>query len=280
MKLTDISTIKTLFEKHGFSFTKSLGQNFLINPSVCPKIAQLGGAGENVGAIEIGTGIGVLTRELSARCKKVVAIEIDKTLKPILDETLADCNNTEVIFADVMETDLKKLIEEHFSGMEVIVCANLPYYITTPIVMRFVEGDVRPVSMSVMVQKEVAGRLAAAPGTADYGAITASVALCCDVRITRFVPRSLFTPPPNVDSSVVRLDFVDKMPREEEQKTRRLIGAAFAMRRKTLVNNLARCGYAKEAVAAALEKMGLRADVRGETLSYLDFAKLQNLLSV
>ena len=146
--------------------------------------------------------------------------------------------------------------------------------------MRFVEGDVRPVSMSVMVQKEVADRLAAAPGTADYGAITASVALCCDVRITRFVPRSLFTPPPNVDSSVVRLDFVDKLPREEEQKTRRLIGAAFAMRRKTLVNNLARCGYSKEAVAAALEKMGLRADVRGETLSYLDFAKLQNLLSV
>lgn len=270
--------IADILKRHGFGFDKRLGQNFLTDSNLLAAIADDAGVTAEDTVLEIGAGAGTLTRALADRAKRVVALEVDEHLRSVLAETLADKGNVKVVFKDfrsVGDEELRALVGDAFK-----VVANLPYYITTPIVMRFVEGDVRPVSMSVMVQKEVADRLAAAPGTADYGAITASVALCCDVRITRFVPRSLFTPPPNVDSSVVRLDFVDKLPREEEQKTRRLIGAAFAMRRKTLVNNLARCGYAKEAVAAALEKMGLRADVRGETLSYFDFAKLKNLLSV
>lgn len=270
--------IADILNRHGFGFDKRLGQNFLTDSNLLAAIAADAGVTAEDTVLEIGAGAGTLTRALADRAKRVVALEVDEHLRPVLAETLADKGNVKVVFKDfrsVGDDELRALVGDAFK-----VVANLPYYITTPIVMRFVEGDVRPVSMSVMVQKEVADRLAAAPGTADYGAITASVALCCDVRITRFVPRSLFTPPPNVDSSVVRLDFVDKLPKEEEQKTRRLIGAAFAMRRKTLVNNLARCGYSKEAVAAALEKMGMRADVRGETLSYFDFAKLQNLLSV
>ena len=174
MKLTDISTIRQLFEKHGFSFTKSLGQNFLINPTVCPKIAEMGGAGKNVGAIEIGTGIGVLTRELAKRCEKVVAIEIDTGLKPILDETLEEYDNVEVIFADVMETDLNKLIAEKFPDMDVIVCANLPYYITSPVIMKLLEEKLPIKAITVMVQLEAADRICAAVGSRECGAITAS----------------------------------------------------------------------------------------------------------
>lgn len=167
MELTNIGTIRDLFARHGFSFTKSLGQNFLINPSICPRIAELGLEGaddpSDICAIEIGTGVGVLTRELAKRYKKVVAVEIDEKLKPILEETLADYDNVEVIFADVMETDLAAVIAEKLGGAETAVCANLPYYITSPVIMRVLENRLPIRSMTVMVQKEAADRLCAPP---------------------------------------------------------------------------------------------------------------------
>lgn len=168
MELTNINVIRQLFERHGFSFTKSLGQNFLINPAVCPKIAEMGGAKPGVCALEIGTGVGVLTKELATRCEKVIAVEIDTTLKPILEETLAEFDNVEIVFADVMETDLAALLAEKAPGMEVVVCANLPYYITSPVIMRVLESRLPVSAMTVMVQKEAADRICAkpAPGTA------------------------------------------------------------------------------------------------------------------
>ena len=203
MKLTDISTIRQLFEKHGFSFTKSLGQNFLINPTVCPKIAEMGGAGKNVGAIEIGTGIGVLTRELAERCEKDVAIEIETGLKPILDETLEEYDNVEVIFADVMETDLNRLIAEKFPDMDVIVCANLPYYITSPVIMKLLEEKLPIKAITVMVQLEAADRICAAVGSRECGAITASINYYAKPKKLFRVNRGSFMPAPNVDSAVI-----------------------------------------------------------------------------
>lgn len=166
MELTNIGVIKDLFERHGFSFTKSLGQNFLVNPAVCPKIAELGGAKAGVCALEIGTGVGVLTKELAERCEKVIAVEIDTSLKPILEETLADYDNVEIVFADVMETDLAALLAEKAPGMEVVVCANLPYYITSPVIMRVLESRLPVSAMTVMVQKEAADRICAKPAPA------------------------------------------------------------------------------------------------------------------
>ena len=175
MQLTDLGTIRELFTRHGFSFTKSLGQNFLINPSVCPKIAELGGCNKNVCALEIGTGIGVLTKELALRTKKTVAVEIDRGLEPILAETLSEHSNVEIIFGDIMETDLKKLFKEHFEGEEVVVCANLPYYITSPVIMRLLEERLPIRSLTVMVQREAADRICARVGTRECGAVTVAV---------------------------------------------------------------------------------------------------------
>ena len=175
MELTDIGVIKDLFARHGFSFSKTLGQNFLINPTVCPKIAELGGCGEGVCAIEIGTGVGVLTKELAKRCDKVVAVELDERLKPVLEETLAEFDNVEVVFADVMQTDLHKIIEEKFGGSQTVVCANLPYYITSPVIMKILEERLPIKALTVMVQKEAADRICAKPATRECGAISYAV---------------------------------------------------------------------------------------------------------
>ena len=236
MKLTDISTIRQLFEKHGFSFTKSLGQNFLINPTVCPKIAEMGGAGKNVGAIEIGTGIGVLTRELAKRCEKVAAIEIDTGLKPILDETLEEYDNVEVIFADVMETDLNKLIAEKFPDMDVIVCANLPYYITSPVIMKLLEEKLPIKAITVMVQLEAADRICAAVGSRECGAITASINYYAKPKKLFRVNRGSFMPAPNVDSAVISLERYEQPPYkiDNEPLFFEVIKQAFAQRRKQL----------------------------------------------
>ena len=236
MELTNIGTIKKLFEENGFSFLKSLGQNFLINPTVCPNIAEQGGCAKNVCALEIGTGVGVLTRELAARCDKVAAVEIDERLKPILAETLADFDNIEVIFADVMETDLAKLIEEKFGGKETVICANLPYYITSPVIMKVLESRLLIRSMTVIVQKEAADRICAKPGTRECGAITYAVNYYSEPRVLFRVNRGSFMPSPNVDSSVIRLDI--KQDRElsdnEEKMLFRLVRAGFSQRRKQL----------------------------------------------
>lgn len=277
MQLTDIGEIKRLFSLAGFSFNKSLGQNFLINPSVCPKIAEMGGCGKGVCALEIGTGVGVLTRELAERCDKVVAVEIDEKLKPILAETLADYPNAEVIFGDVMKTDLAALIAEKFGGAETVICANLPYYITSPIIMMVLESRLPVKSLTVMVQKEAADRICAAPGTRECGAISYAVRYFSEPKLLFKVSRGSFMPAPNVDSAVIRLDIKSekKLPDNEEQMMFRLIRAGFSQRRKQLANPIsAELKISKTETAALFEQAGIKPTARAEELLLEDYERL------
>lgn len=280
MQLTDIGEIKRLFNMCGFSFTKSLGQNFLINPTVCPKIAELGGCAEDRCALEIGTGVGVLTRELAARCRKVAAVEIDEKLKPILEETLADFDNVEVIFADVMQIDLAKLIEEKFGGSETVICANLPYYITSPVIMKILESRLPVKALTVMVQREAADRICAAPGTRECGAITYAVNYYSEPKLLFKVNRGSFLPAPNVDSAVIRLDIKDGgLPEKQEKMLFRLIRAGFSQRRKQLINPLsAELKRQKSEISDALSTIGSKPSARAEELSLGDYIKLSELL--
>ena len=281
MELTNIGTIKDLFARHGFSFTKSLGQNFLINPSVCPKIAELGqeGAAEPSGvcALEIGTGVGVLTCELAKRYKKVVAVEIDEKLKPILEETLAGFDNVEIIFADVMEIDLAAVIADKFGCAEVAVCANLPYYITSPVIMRVLESRLPVRSMTVMVQKEAAERLCAMPGTRECGAISYAVRYYSTPRLMFKVNRGSFMPSPNVDSAVIRMEIgnPESLSDKEEKTLFRLIKSGFSQRRKQLVNPLSgELHKSKEELAALFTKLGIKPSARAEELSLDDYINI------
>ncbi len=277
MQLTDIGEIKRLFSLAGFSFNKSLGQNFLINPTVCPRIAEMGDAGSGVCALEIGTGVGVLTRELAARCDKVVAVEIDEKLKPILAETLADHPNAEVIFGDVMQTDLAALIAEKFGGAETVICANLPYYITSPIIMKILESRLPVKSLTVMVQKEAADRICAAPGTRECGAISYAVRYFSEPKFLFRVNRGSFMPAPNVDSAVIRLDIrrEKKLPDSEEQMMFRLIRAGFSQRRKQLANPLsAELKIPKAEIAELFGQAGIKPSARAEELSLEDYERL------
>ncbi len=277
MRLTDIKEIKRLFEMSGFSFSKSLGQNFLINPAVCPKIADLGGCKKGVCALEIGTGVGVLTRELAERCDKVVAVEIDRRLEPILKETLADYDNVEVVFADIMETDAAGIIEEKFGGGEVVVCANLPYYITSPVIMRVLESRLPVSAMTVMVQKEAADRICAKPGTRECGAISLAVSYYSEPKMLFRVNRGSFMPSPNVDSAVIRLDIKRELPLapDTEKRLFRIIRAAFSQRRKQLVNPLsAELGKSKADIAELLAGCGIKPTARAEELSLEKFITL------
>lgn len=280
MQLTDIGEIKRLFAAAGFSFNKALGQNFLVNPSVCPKIAEMGGCAEGVCALEIGTGVGVLTRELAARCDKVVAVEIDENLKPILEETLADCPNTEVVFADVMKTDLAKLIEEKFEGKDTVICANLPYYITSPIIMMVLESRLPVKSLTVMVQKEAADRICAAPATRECGAISYAVRYFSNPKVLFKVGRGSFMPSPNVDSAVIRLDIDPKrkLPENEERMMFKLIRAGFSQRRKQLVNPLsAELRAEKAEIAQLLADAGIKSTARPEELQLSDYQNLAHI---
>lgn len=277
MRLTDIKEIRRLFEMSGFSFSKSLGQNFLINPAVCPKIAELGGCKKGVCALEIGTGVGVLTRELAERCDRVVAVEIDRRLEPILEETLADFDNVEVIFADVMETDLPELIKERFGDSEVVVCANLPYYITSPVIMRVLESRLPISAMTVMVQKEAADRICAKPATRECGAISLAVSYYSEPKMLFRVNRGSFMPAPNVDSAVIRLDIRREVPLTPDRERRlfRIVRAAFAQRRKQLVNPLsAELGRSKAEVAELLAECGIKTTARAEELTLGEFMAL------
>lgn len=281
-RLSDISTIREVMEKNGFSFSKALGQNFLINPSVCPRMAEMSGAADCAGAVEVGPGIGVLTYELSQVSKKVVSIELDKRLLPVLDETLADCDNVKIINADVMKIDLKKVIEEEFGGGEVAVCANLPYYITSPVIMRLLEERLPITSVTVMVQKEAADRLCAKPGTRACGAVSAAVQYYAEPEILFDVSRGSFMPAPNVDSAVIRLK-IRKTPAVEvsdEKLFFRVVKAAFAQRRKTAVNSISNTlGMKKQAVADAFTEAGIEANARAEALTLEQFAALTNCLA-
>ncbi len=276
-RLSDISYIREVMERHGVNFAKSLGQNFLINPTVCPKMADLSGARDEAGAIEVGPGIGVLTYELSKVSKKVVSIELDKRLLPVLDETLANCDNVKIVNDDIMKIDLKKLIDEEFGGEKVAVCANLPYYITSPVIMRLLEEKLPISSITVMVQKEAAERLCAEPGTRACGAVSAAVRYYAEPQILFRVNRGSFMPAPNVDSAVIRLKILDEPGAKvsNEKYFFKLIKAAFGQRRKTLTNSLSSgLGVSKETVKNALAALGLNERARAEELKLQELAAL------
>lgn len=275
--LSDISVIRSVLEKHGFNFSKALGQNFLINPSVCPRMAENSLADKNTGVIEIGAGIGVLTAELAKIAKKVVCVELDTRLLPILDETLADFDNIEIVNADVMKTDLKALIEEKFQGMDVVVCANLPYYITSPVITMLLESRLPIKAVTVMIQKEAADRLCTPVGSRDSGAITVCTNYYAEVKQLFNVSRGSFMPAPNVDSTVIRLDIREYPAVEvsDEKKFFRMVKAAFAQRRKTALNSISSgMGLSKTQVAQALRDAGLDENVRAEKLTMDELAAL------
>lgn len=281
MELSNIKTIEALLKKHGFSFKKSLGQNFLINPEVCPQMASLA-CDENMGVLEIGPGIGVLTKELSKTAKRVVAIELDERLKAILPETLADCSNVEIIFGDAMKLDLKEIITQKFSDCEsVCVCANLPYYITSPIIMMLLESKLPIKNITVMVQKEAAERLCAKVGSREAGAVTVAVDYYSKAKILFDVDRYSFMPPPNVDSAVIQLEIREKSEIDvlDEKKFFSLVKACFAQRRKTLVNTVSNTtNYSKESLRNALKAIGLSETVRAEQLTMEQLAQLSNMI--
>lgn len=275
------ATIKEILGRHGFRFSKALGQNFLINPSVCPRMAAESGAAECAGAIEVGPGLGVLTYELAQVAKKVVAIELDQRLFPVLGETLADCPNVELVHGDVLQLDLATLIQEKFGGQEVCVCANLPYYITSPVIMRLLESGLPLKSLTVMVQKEAAQRICAQPGQRACGAVSVSVHYHSQPQVLFGVGRGSFLPPPNVDSAVIRLDLRKEPPVQVADKAWffRVSRAAFAQRRKTAANSIsASLGLPKPQVEAALEAAGIPGGARAEQLSLEQFAALSNAL--
>lgn len=276
LELSDISVIKSILSAHGFTFSKALGQNFLVNPTVCPQMAELCGANENTGVIEIGPGIGVLSKELALRAKKVVCIELDKRLLPVLSQTLEDFQNVKVINDDVLKVDLQKLIEEEFGGKDVVVCANLPYYITSPVIMRLLESKLSIKSITVMIQKEVAQRLCAPVGSSDSGAITVSVNYFASVQKLFDVSKGSFMPSPKVDSAVIKLDLREKPPVcvSDEKKFFKMVKAAFSMRRKTALNAVsAGMSIPKNQVAAALEKSGLDPNIRAEKMTMEELAR-------
>lgn len=281
MNLSDINTLKALLSKHGFSFKKSLGQNFLIDSSVCPQMAEAA-CDQNTGVLEIGPGVGVLTAELSRVAKKVVAIELDERLKKLLPITLSDCNNVEIIYGDAMKLDLFEIIKNNFSDCEkIVVCANLPYYITSPIVMMLLESHLPIESITVMVQKEAAERLCAKVGTRQAGAVTVAVSYYADAEILFDVSRESFMPSPNVDSAVIKLNVREKPPInvKDEKEFFKLVKACFAQRRKTLVNTVSNTlGISKEQIKNALAKIGLKETARAEELTIEELAQLSDLL--
>ena len=282
MDLCQPSVIKQLMEEAGIRFRKDFGQNFLINPAVPERIADSCADREDCMVLEIGPGIGCLTRELALRYEKVVAIEIDRGLLPVLAKTLADCPNAHVVNADVMKIDIPRLIKEEAEGRDVVVCANLPYYITTPILMRLLECGVPFRSITVMVQAEVATRLTAKAGESDYGAITAVLGYYGDVKRLFTVPAGCFMPAPKVNSAVIRIDLHEKCPYDVLDRSLffGLIKAAFGQRRKTLVNAITSSyqSFSKDCVIKALNQLGFSETVRGERLSTSDFAALSDLL--
>jgi 16S rRNA (adenine1518-N6/adenine1519-N6)-dimethyltransferase len=274
--LTDISVIKSIMSRHGFNFSKGLGQNFLVNPSVCPKIAEMGNAQKGYGIIEIGTGFGVLTVELAKRADKVVAIEIDKRLMPVLDETLTEFNNIKIINEDIMKVDLNKIIEDEFKGMKVAVCANLPYYITSPVIMYLMESNIPIESVTVMVQKEAGERLCAEVGTRQAGAITVAVNYYGKAERLFNVMRGSFMPAPNVDSCVIRIDIDKKykLDKDDEEFFFKTVKASFSQRRKTLANTVSSSmNISKENIYEILDEMGLDKSIRAEKLDMESFIK-------
>lgn len=278
MDLTDINEIRALLDRHGFRFSKSLGQNFLTASWVPERIAESAGLDENTAVLEIGPGIGCLTKQLSLRAGKVVAVELDSALRSVLKETLADCTNVETVFADVLKTDLKALVEEEFTGLRPVVCANLPYNVTSPVLTKLITSDLFD-SITVMIQREVAQRICAKENTADYGAFTLLCQWYCETEKLFDVPPSCFIPQPKVTSSVISLKKRKSPPADvtDEAQMFKIIRAAFNQRRKTLVNALSSAmNLEKELLQNVIVSCGLDERVRGEALDIVKFAKISD----
>lgn len=279
--LTDITVIKSVMNRHGVTFKKSLGQNFLIDPNVCPAMAEeaVKGANRQVGVIEIGAGVGVLTKELLERAEKVVCVELDERLFPILNETLAGYDNLSLVHGDILKIDLKRLTQENFNGMDVVVCANLPYYITSPVIMRLLEEELPINKIIVMVQKEAGERLTAKVGSRDAGAVTVAVKYYASAEKVFDVPRTSFMPSPNVDSCVICLNLKEREKYDISNvpfffKT---VKASFGQRRKTLLNSLSNgLGIEKSKTALALNNAGLSQSARAEALTMEELIRLSN----
>jgi len=282
MNLTNYNEIRELLGRHGFRFSKSLGQNFLIASWVPENIADSAELNERTGVLEVGPGIGCLTERLSMRAGKVVSVELDNALKPILKETLSGRDNVEIVFGDVLKQDLDTLVEKKLPGMRRVVCANLPYNVTSPLLTALIECE-KLETITVMIQREVAKRICAAPGTADYGAFGIFVQWYMNTELLFDVPPSCFTPQPKVTSSVIRLKRRSEHPAkvEDEELMFRIIRAAFNQRRKTLMNAI--CSglgnITKEQAETAIASCGLDTRIRGEVLDIVAFAKLSDEIS-
>ncbi|MEH7125092.1 16S rRNA (adenine(1518)-N(6)/adenine(1519)-N(6))-dimethyltransferase RsmA [Bacillus sp. JJ1532] len=285
----DIATpvrTRAILEKYGFSFKKSLGQNFLIDTNILRRIVDHAELTEKSAAIEIGPGIGALTEQLAKRSKKVVAFEIDQRLLPILQETLSPYPNTKIIHEDVLKADVRGMIETELAGMDdIMVVANLPYYVTTPIIMKLLEDKLPIRGIVCMLQKEVADRISAKPGTKDYGSLSIAIQYYTEAETVMIVPKTVFIPQPNVDSAVIRLTKREKpaVSVQNEEFFFQIIRASFAQRRKTLLNNLTSYlpdgKQKKEDILAALEQAEIEPGRRGETLSIEEFARLSDKLA-
>lgn len=284
----DIATpvrTRTILEKYGFSFKKSLGQNFLIDTNILRKIVDFADIGEHSGAIEIGPGIGALTEQLARSSKKVVAFEIDQRLLPILSETLSPYPNVKIIHKDVLEANVQEVIDEEFTTLkDIMVVANLPYYVTTPIIMKLLEERLPIRGIVVMLQKEVADRISASPGTKDYGSLSIAVQYYTKAETVMIVPKTVFVPQPNVDSAVIRLTRREKpaVLVKDEGFFFQVTKASFAQRRKTLLNNLTSQlpdgKQKKEEILSALHESKIEPSRRGETLSLEEFGRLSDEL--
>ena len=282
MDLCNISDIKALLTRHGFHFSKAKGQNFLTQSWVPREIVLDAGIDDTCGVLEVGPGIGPLTQQLCRNAKKVVAVEVDRNLQPVLAETMAGNENLEIIFGDILKTDIKTLVQEEFQSLRPMACANLPYYITTPVLAALLESRAFE-AVTVMVQKEVAQRICAPAGKGDYGAFSVFCQYYAEPEIVANVPPNCFIPRPNVGSAVIRLTRHKEMPVEVKDPALmfKIIRASFNQRRKTLQNGLGNAPelpYTKEQIAAAIAEMGLTPTIRGEALSLAQFAQLSDIL--
>ncbi len=279
--LTDLSVIKKVMGDHDVTFSKGLGQNFLVNPTVCPKMADAvrNSTDKKIGVLEIGAGVGVLTKELLERCEKVVCVELDTRLFPVLNDTLSGYDNLTLINGDILKIDLQEIFKEHFEDMEVFVCANLPYYITSPVIMRLLEEKLPFNKIIVMVQKEAGDRLCAKVGSRESGAVTVAVNYYAEAKKLFDVSRGSFFPSPKVDSCVISLDLTKKGDYQVTDETVffKMVKSAFAQRRKTILNSVSSgMGISKEQLSLAIENAGLTPTARAEALTMEQLVTLSN----
>lgn len=279
-RLYSPSHVKDVLSSHGFKFSKSLGQNFLIDGNIVRKIVSESNITKDDYVLEIGPGMGTLTEELGLRAKKVVAVELDDSLLPILDQTLAPYDNIEIVHGDILKIDIAKLIEEKLNGGPVKVVANLPYYVTTPIIAKLIEEGLNLESVTVMVQKEVADRMASKPGSKVYGSLSVFVNFYSDPKVIVKVPKTVFMPQPKIDSSVIKLTLKKELPDVDREKFFRIVKAAFSKRRKTIINCLSSYGFDidKETIRQALESLDINPEERAENLSVEDFMNISKIL--